>query len=119
MTKRIDLTRYLSKFTWIADGQVLKFGDVEFKVLAVPGHSPGSTGIYSATENCVFVGDTLFAGSIGNTDLPGGNFRTLMKSIFAKLLTLPDGTLVFPGHGPPTTIKQERESNPFVQSLVQ
>jgi hydroxyacylglutathione hydrolase len=114
----VDLTKFLSQFTWITDGQNLRFGDVEFKALALPGHTPGSTGLYSLSEKCVFVGDTLFAGSVGNPDLPGGNFRTLMKSIFAKLLTLPDDTVVYPGHGEPTTIKEERASNPYVQQLL-
>jgi hydroxyacylglutathione hydrolase len=114
----IDLTKFLSKVTWISDGQNLRFGDVEFKVLALPGHTPGSTGLYSLSEKCVFVGDTLFAGSVGNPDFPGGNFQTLMKSIFAKLLTLPDETVVYPGHGDVTTIQEERANNPYIQELL-
>ena len=87
------------------------FGDCEFKVLETPGHSPG--GVCFLFENEVFVGDTLFAGSIGRTDFPGGSMEILMNSIKTKLMPLNDKTLVYAGHMHPTTIGQEREYNPF------
>jgi hydroxyacylglutathione hydrolase len=119
INRPIDLTPLLSRFSWVSDGQILKFGAIEFRLLLVPGHSPGSAALFSPAEGCVFVGDTLFAGSVGNPNLPGGNFRTLMKSIFAKLLTLPDETVVYPGHGAPTTIGDERAHNPYIRQLME
>ncbi len=100
----------------IAEGDVMKVGDVAFDVRAVPGHSPGSVAFVG--DGMVFGGDALFAGSIGRSDLPGGNHDTLIESIKTQLLTLPDETLVFSGHGPETTVGTERESNPFLQSGV-
>jgi hydroxyacylglutathione hydrolase len=114
--RSISLTNLFGKVTWLTDGQKLQFGDIEFKVLITPGHTPGSSGIYSESEQFVFVGDTLFAGSIGNPDFPGGDFETLMRSICDKLLALPDPTVVYPGHGDSTTIGQERRNNPFILS---
>jgi hydroxyacylglutathione hydrolase len=83
-------------------------------VLATPGHSPGSVSLYWSAAGVVFTGDALFAGSIGRTDLPGGDFGTLVASIQAQLLTLPDATRVLAGHGPETTVGRERELNPFL-----
>ncbi len=97
--------------TMPADGDTLTFGRITLKVLHVPGHSPG--GIALQTEDAVFVGDTLFSGSIGRTDLPGGNFDKLIASVRTKLFTLPDETRVFCGHGPATTIGREKRYNPF------
>jgi hydroxyacylglutathione hydrolase len=84
-------------------------------ILHTPGHTQGSVCLYLPAERLLLAGDTLFAGSIGRTDLPGGDTRTILRSIHAKLLPLPDDTLVIPGHGPTTTIAAERESNPFLQ----
>lgn len=100
--------------TELIDGDVLHIGNCEFRVLAVPGHSPGSIALYNATNNCAFVGDALFCGSIGRTDLPGGNHQQLIGSIRNKLFALPDSTKVYPGHEATTTIGQEKNSNPFV-----
>ena len=86
-----------------------------FQVLATPGHSPGGITLYCPARKIAFVGDSLFASSIGRTDFPGSDFATLAKSIREKLYTLPDDTRVMPGHGPETTIGHERISNPFVQ----
>ncbi len=86
----------------------------EVTVLAVPGHSPGSIALYFPTSGWVITGDALFAGSIGRTDLIGGNQSVLLRSIREKLLTLPPSTVVYPGHGGPTTIGEESESNPYV-----
>lgn len=98
----------------VQDGDVLSWGNVAFQILHTPGHSPGSISLYSAKENCVFVGDVLFAQGVGRTDLPGGNWKTLMDSIRDRLFALPDDAVVYPGHGPSTTIGREKHSNPFL-----
>ena len=94
-------------------GEFIDVGRFKFLVLWTPGHSPGGLCFYG--HGAVFTGDTLFLGSIGRFDSPGGNGRTLIDSIFGKLLVLPDETVVYPGHGPATTIGEERRSNPFLQ----
>jgi len=99
------------------EGDVLELGEAKLRVLHTPGHSPGSVTLL-ATDS-VFVGDTLFAGSMGRYDLPGGSLEQLMNSIKTKLLALPDNTKVFPGHGPVTTVGEERRSNPFLQDFFQ
>jgi len=96
----------------LQDGDSLDIGDLHFLVLHTPGHSPG--GICPLGEGVVFSGDTLFNCGIGRTDLPGGNSSQLMNSIHTKLMTLPDNTAVYPGHGPETTIGAERRGNPFL-----
>lgn len=94
----------------------IRFGITELEVLFTPGHSPGSFSfVHSPTRN-VFSGDVLFMQSIGRTDLPGGNYETLMQSIKEKLLTLDDNYIVLPGHGPSTTIGDERKNNPFLKA---
>ncbi|WP_373500637.1 MBL fold metallo-hydrolase [Desulfococcus sp.] len=93
------------------DGDTLTFGRITLKVIHLPGHSPG--GIALQTGDAVFVGDTLFSGSIGRTDLPGGDFNQLINSVRSKLFTLPDETQVYCGHGPATTIGREKRYNPF------
>ena len=98
----------------LAEGDVIKFGQTSFKVLYVPGHSPGGICIYSESDKAVFVGDCLFSGSIGRTDLWGGNHELLLTRIKSELLTLPAETVVYSGHGPSTTIGEEKESNPFL-----
>ena len=95
------------------EGDVIGVGDEEIRVLSTPGHTVG--GATFQTSIGVFPGDTLFAGSIGRTDLPGGNYDTLIDSIREKILSLPDDTPVYPGHGPPTTVGRERATNPFLQ----
>jgi glyoxylase-like metal-dependent hydrolase (beta-lactamase superfamily II) len=87
------------------------------KVLHTPGHTPGSVCLLFAPLKLVIAGDTLFAGSIGRTDLPGGNSRQIIESIESRLLALPDDTRVLPGHGPATTIGAERKSNPFLRGI--
>jgi glyoxylase-like metal-dependent hydrolase (beta-lactamase superfamily II) len=97
----------------VAEGDRVTFGDIALTVLHTPGHTPG--GISFHTDRCVFVGDALFYGSIGRTDFPGGDYDTLIASIRTKLFTLDDDTTVYTGHGPATTVGQEKRSNPFVR----
>ncbi|MBU3126381.1 MBL fold metallo-hydrolase [Clostridium tagluense] len=92
---------------------VIRISNLEFTCLDTPGHTPG--GMCFKVENCVFTGDTLFAGSIGRTDFAGGDFNTIIMSIKLKLLCLPESTIVYPGHGPSSTINNEKLSNPFLQ----
>jgi len=97
----------------LKDGDEVKFGDITLKVIHTPGHSPGGISLYS--DGVVFVGDTLFAGSIGRTDFPGGDYNTLITSIQNRLFPLGDNTRVYCGHGPQTTIGREKKYNPFVR----
>jgi hydroxyacylglutathione hydrolase len=98
---------------FLTDGQKISFGKTDLTALHVPGHSRGSLAFYSRNDKIVFTGDALFAGSIGRTDLPGGNYETLLASIRNKLFTLPSETVVYPGHGNQTSIGTESKSNPF------
>lgn len=95
-------------------GSVLQVGDTALEICATPGHSPGGVSFVDRAERRVFTGDALFAGSIGRTDLPGGNLTTLLAGIRTQLLSLPDDFAVFPGHGPASTIGEERLGNPFL-----
>jgi glyoxylase-like metal-dependent hydrolase (beta-lactamase superfamily II) len=99
---------------YLEEGDVLILGQVKLKVLYTPGHSVGSISLLNEEEKAVFDGDVLFNMSIGRADLPGGNRKTLMDSIRNKLLTLPDDTAVYSGHGLTTTIGRERAGNPFL-----
>lgn len=98
----------------LTEGDRIQVGEYEFTVLEVPGHSPGSIALYCAKAGIVFVGDALFRGSIGRTDLAGGDHATLIRNIKQKLLTLPDETIVAPGHSAPTTIGEEKKHNPYL-----
>jgi len=97
---------------FVGHGEVITAGEISLKVLHTPGHSPG--GISLLEQGMVFTGDALFAGSIGRTDFPGGDLMTLIRSIKTNLMTLPDDTKVFSGHGPASTIGEERAENPFL-----
>jgi len=97
------------------DGQVLQVGNMTANVIHTPGHTEGSVCLYLPEEKKLIAGDTLFAGSIGRTDLPGGSFDKIMRSLHTRVLALPDDTQVTPGHGPQTSIGEERETNPFLQ----
>ena len=107
----------------LVDGDVLQWGALEAQVLHTPGHTPGSVSLYMPQEKSkvtlaapqLFAGDTLFAGSIGRTDLWGGSLEQLLDSLRGKLMELPEETVVHPGHGPGTTIGEERQSNPFLK----
>lgn len=96
------------------EGDRIDIGDDHLEVIHTPGHTPGGICLYSPSGHFLLAGDTLFKGSVGRTDLPGGNFRTLASSIKEKLFRLPDDTLVLSGHGPSTTIGEEKATNPFL-----
>jgi hydroxyacylglutathione hydrolase len=97
-------------------GEPVAVGGLSFTVRHAPGHSPGSVCLVG--EGVAFTGDVLFAGSVGRTDLPGGDYETLLRSIERELLTLPDSTIVYSGHGPETTVGRERRANPFLTGLT-
>lgn len=99
---------------FLAEGDKISCGDITLSVLETPGHSPGGISLVTSDGKRCFAGDTLFAGSIGRTDLPGGDYRTLIESIKTKLIPLGDDVKVFTGHGPATTIGVERRYNPFL-----
>lgn len=105
----IELGKYLR------NGDKIVLGDIELTTLHTPGHSPGGVSFYAPKDNCLFSGDSLFMGSIGRTDLEGGDFDDLRKSIEEQLFTLPENTIVFPGHGPKSSIGFEKNSNPFLK----
>ncbi len=96
-------------------GQILRLGSTPFEVRHTPGHTPGHCVLYCADAKICFCGDLIFAGSVGRTDLPGGNWETLEKSIREQIYTLPDDTRLLSGHGPETTVGEEKQFNPFVR----
>ncbi|MFZ0795575.1 MAG: MBL fold metallo-hydrolase, partial [Candidatus Korobacteraceae bacterium] len=98
----------------LSTGDQVRAGGLVADVMHTPGHTEGSVCLYFAPEKKLIAGDTLFAGSIGRTDLPGGSYEKIMRSLHGPVLALPDETIVVPGHGPLTTIGKERESNPFL-----
>lgn len=99
---------------FIADGELISFGHTQLQAILTPGHSPASLSFFCEKDRFLIAGDVLFEGSIGRTDLPGGNHQTLLKSIKERLFPLGDDVRVYPGHGSSTTIGQERKTNPFV-----
>jgi hydroxyacylglutathione hydrolase len=99
----------------LADGDLVRFGETELQVLLAPGHSPGSICLFHERDRILVAGDVLFQGSIGRTDLPGGNYATLIASIRERIFPLGDDVVVYPGHGPATTVGEERRTNPFLQ----
>ncbi|MDR3262486.1 MAG: MBL fold metallo-hydrolase [Tannerella sp.] len=101
---------------YLAENESVSFGQSELTTLLTPGHSPGSLSYYSPKDGFIVVGDALFNGSIGRTDLWGGDYDTLITSIRKKILSLPDGTVVYPGHGTSTTVKREKQYNPFLRN---
>lgn len=103
---------------WLNEGDVVEVGNLKLQVLEVPGHSPGSIALYNAENGVVFVGDVLMRGTIGRTDFPGCSFEELIRSIRGKLYTLPDGTQVYAGHGPMTTVAEEKLLNPFTKNYA-
>ena len=105
---------YAGEFIFLKQGDIIKLGPDELSVIEAPGHSPGHICFYCAKQNFIISGDVLFNRSIGRTDLPGGNHKTLLKNIREKLFVLPDETIVYSGHGPTTTIGDEKLHNPFL-----
>ena len=110
----LPFDNYNGEHKFLKEGDSIKLGEDELEVLFTPGHSPASISFYCRAQNFLISGDVLFHESIGRTDLPGGNFETLTKSIKQKLYTLSDDTVVYSGHGEPTTIGHEKLYNPFV-----
>jgi hydroxyacylglutathione hydrolase len=100
----------------IKDHDIIKFGDTQLQVIGLPGHSPGGIGLYCPEENFIITGDSIFMESIGRTDLPGGNYDKLMESIITRIFNLPPDTVIYPGHGPDTTVGDEKKYNPFFAS---
>jgi len=100
----------------LSGGEVIEVGSLKFEVIHTPGHSKGSISLFCEKEKVVFTGDTLFAGSIGRTDLPCSSFDEIMHSLREKLMNLPDETVVYPGHGDRTTMGREKRTNPFLSS---
>ncbi len=99
----------------LRDGEVLRAGELTLHVLHAPGHTPGH--VILVGDGLAFVGDVVFAGSVGRTDLPGGDWEALQRTLRERILVLPDDTILYPGHGPPTTVGRERASNPFLVGL--
>lgn len=112
---QLPFDNYDGPLVYLEPEKTIRIGDDELEILFTPGHSPGSVSFYHAAGGFVIGGDVLFHGSIGRTDLPGGNFDTLVNSIQAEFFTLPDETKVYSGHGPVTTIGFEKMNNPFVK----
>ena len=110
----LPFDNYTGPFEFLQEGDVLKLGTDELLVLFTPGHSPASVSFYCAAQGFLISGDVLFRQSIGRTDLPGGNYETLITNIKEKLLVLPDETVVYSGHGAPTTIGYEKRNNPYL-----
>ena len=102
----------------LEDGQILRFGQSALQVLHTPGHSEGSVCFYAPEGHFILTGDLLFQGCIGRTDLPGGDYEEIMESLSTKIVPLPDDTVVYPGHGPATTIREEKLTNPYIAELV-
>lgn len=99
---------------FIKEGDQIKFGNSVLDVIFVPGHAPGHVVFYCKEQNFLIAGDTVFQRSIGRTDLPGGDHATLIESIKSKIFTLPENTIIYPGHGPSTTVGEEKRENPFI-----
>jgi glyoxylase-like metal-dependent hydrolase (beta-lactamase superfamily II) len=106
-----------ARYEALADGQVLDLAGIHLEVLHTPGHTPGHCCFWVPQEGALFSGDQLFAGSIGRTDLPGGDYIALMRSMKDRVLPLPPEAVVFPGHGPTTTLARELETNPFLEAF--
>jgi hydroxyacylglutathione hydrolase len=113
---QLPFENYSGPLAWLQEGETLALDEDLLEILFAPGHSPGSVCFYCREQDFVIGGDVLFNGSIGRTDLPGGNLQTLVNSIQTQLFTLPDTTKIFSGHGPVTTVGYEKMNNPFVGS---
>jgi len=114
----LPFENYQGNLHYLNEGDKLQIGNFIFEILLTPGHSPGSICFYCREQQFVIGGDVLFRESIGRTDLPGGDFDTLIDSIRSKLFILPDEVIVYPGHGPETTIGHEKKHNPFLNQAM-
>ena len=112
----LEFTNYAGPIHYLVENQVITLGKDSLQILHTPGHSPGSVSFYCENQNFIISGDVLFRESVGRTDLPGGNFDTLVNSIKTKLFVLPGSTVVYSGHGSPTTIQYEIDNNPYIAS---
>jgi hydroxyacylglutathione hydrolase len=113
----LPFDNYQGDLIFLREGEVIRLGDDELQVLFTPGHSPGHVSFWCRAQQFVLSGDVLFRQSIGRTDLPGGSFETLIQSIREKLFVLPEETIVYPGHGPETTVGAEKTDNPFLSEV--
>lgn len=113
---QLPFDNYEGPLIYLRENTKLRLGDEEFEIRFTPGHSPGSVSFYHKAGGFIIGGDVLFQGSIGRTDLPGGNFEILQQSIWEEFYTLPDETKVYPGHGPVTTVGEEKKNNAFVKA---
>ncbi|MER3497444.1 MAG: MBL fold hydrolase [Chitinophagaceae bacterium] len=113
----LPFKNYEGEIVFIKEGEKIKLGEDELDIFFTPGHSPGSVCFYSQADGFAISGDVLFNGSIGRTDLPGGDYQTLINSIHTRLFPLPDDTKIYSGHGPITTIGLEKMNNPFVKLM--
>lgn len=111
----LPFDNYRGDLIFLREGEVIRLGDDELQVLFTPGHSPGHVSFWCQAQHFILSGDVLFRQSIGRTDLPGGSFDTLIQSIREKLFVLRDETIVYPGHGPETTVGAEKADNPFLK----
>lgn len=111
---KFDLSFAQTPYKLLADGDKIHFGNTTLEVIATPGHTPGGLCFYDKVDGILFSGDSLFQGSIGRTDLKGGNFQSLIRSLTQRILTLPPDTVVYSGHGPATTIEHEMNYNPYL-----
>lgn len=114
---QLPFDNYDGELVYLDEGQTIRIGDDELHILFTPGHSPGSISFYDKESKFLISGDVLFQGSVGRTDLPGGDFQILEESIKTKLYTLPQDVVIYPGHGDSTTIGDEMNSNPFVKMV--
>jgi len=114
----LNLDQYKGPLHFFEEGDTINLDEDKLKIILTPGHSPGSVCLYCEAQNFLIGGDVLFYESIGRTDLPGGNHEQLLQSIQEKLFVLPDETIVYPGHGPETTIGHEKKFNPFLNGLM-
>ncbi len=110
----LPFDNYQGEFIFLKEGDKIHLGEDELEIIHAPGHSPGSICFYCSKQNFIIGGDVLFNGSIGRTDLPAGDYKTLIKNIKEKIFRLPEDVIVYSGHGPITTIGQEKKSNPYV-----
>lgn len=112
----LPVESYKGPLHFLQEGQLISIGSHSLKIILAPGHSPGSICFYSEEQNFIIGGDVLFMESIGRSDFPGGNLQQLLQSIREKFFTLPDDTIVYPGHGPSTTIGHEKKYNPYIKN---